>query len=210
MPDFAQRIRERREKLGWSQTKLSVMSGMSQATISRLESGEIAGSIDTLQRLAGAMGMQLSDIVSERTNVGPAPTDWRSIPILSYRQAAVWKVDSVAQPGQHETIMTHLEYSPSTFSLILIDDTNAPKYLRGDVVVIDPNVSPDFGNMVVIADPGGSSIFGQYRDAGINSHGVQVFELHPLNPIYAPKRSDRVPMSVVGTMVEHRSYRKPQ
>jgi SOS-response transcriptional repressor LexA len=44
--------------------------------------------------------------------------------------------------------------------------------------------------------------------AGLNERGQQVFELHPLNPTYAPLRSDRQMLAIVGTMMEHRKFRK--
>lgn len=54
---LADLIREERERLGWSQAKLSRESGISPATISRLETGETLGRGDTIARLAGVLGI---------------------------------------------------------------------------------------------------------------------------------------------------------
>jgi SOS-response transcriptional repressor LexA len=105
--------------------------------------------------------------------------------------------------------MTNLEHPQSTFALRLRDDSNAPQYQAGDIVVINPALPPKFGRMILAGNKDGDSIFAQYRDAGINERGDQVFELFPLNPIYAPMRSDRMHLAVVGTMVEHRRYLRP-
>jgi SOS-response transcriptional repressor LexA len=59
----------------------------------------------------------------------------------------------------------------------------------------------------VAKDESGEVTFKQYRSAGINERGDDVFELCPLNPLYAPMRSDRQQIAIVGVMVEHRRFR---
>jgi transcriptional regulator with XRE-family HTH domain len=209
MRDIGARIRERRKRLGWTIQKLAVLAGMDRGFLSRLETGKSSGSWETYIRLAGAMGLSVDSLLVDRSNVEPAPKDWREIPILDYLEASSWTIDSaLAQPGQHETIMTNLEHPPSTFALRLRDDSNAPQFQADDIVVINPTIVPRPGDMVVASSSEGNSLFAQYRDGGINEHGHTIFELHPLNPIYAPMRSDRQQLAIVGTMVEHRSYRK--
>ena len=48
-----------REKAGMTQQKLSEMTGIAQADISKLEHGSANPSIKTLQRLAAGLGMVL-------------------------------------------------------------------------------------------------------------------------------------------------------
>lgn len=83
-----------------------------------------------------------------------------------------------------------------------------PRFHEGDVVVIDPTVVPSPGKFVVANDRTGEATFRQYRSGGINEKGENVYELWPLNPSYAPMRSDRQFLAIVGTMIEHRSYDK--
>jgi transcriptional regulator with XRE-family HTH domain len=209
MKDLGAKIKERRVRLGWSVTKLATLAEISQSFLSKLENGKTSGSWETYIKIAGALGTSIDSFLISRSNVERAPLDWREIPVLDYREAGSWTIDSsLAQLGQHETIMTNLEHPPSTFALRLRDDSNAPKYQPDDIVVISPAIPPRFGDMVVAANLDGDSLFSQYRDGGINEHGDKVFELHPLNPIYAPMRSDRLQLAIVGTMVEHRSYRR--
>jgi transcriptional regulator with XRE-family HTH domain len=209
MKDIGPKIKARREKLGWSQTKLATLAEISQSFLWRLEAGRSSGSWETYLKIAGALGVPIDSFLVSRSNVEDAPLDWREIPILNYREASLWTIESsLAQPGQHETIMTNLEHPASTFALRLRDDSNAPQYQINDVVVVDPTIMPLPGDMVVAGNNKGDSIFAQFRDGGINERDEMVFELHPLNPIYAPMRSDRQRLTIVGTMVEHRSYRK--
>jgi transcriptional regulator with XRE-family HTH domain len=209
MRDIGARIRQRRTRLGWTVQKLATLAGIDGGFLSKLETGKANGSWETYTKIAGAMGLPVDALLVNRSNVEDAPKDWREIPVLDYREAGSWTIDSsLAQLGQHETIMTNLEHPPSTFALRLRDDSNAPMYQPDDIVVISPAIPPRFGDMVVAANLDGDSLFSQFRDGGINERGEKAFELHPLNPIYAPMRSDRQQLAIVGTMVEHRSYRR--
>lgn len=56
-------IRTRRERLGWSQADLSVAAGISLASVSRVERGVQAPSIDILVALAEALGVGIAALV---------------------------------------------------------------------------------------------------------------------------------------------------
>jgi SOS-response transcriptional repressor LexA len=209
MKDIGVRIRERRERLGWSQTKLATLAGISQSFLWRIETGRWTASWETYIKLAGALGVSIDSFLLSHSNVEDAPTDWRRVPILDYREAAHWNpVDSSpAGEEQHETIMTDLEHPSSTFALRVRGNSMEPEFREGDIVVIDPTIPPKPGDYVVATDSSGEANFKQYRNGGINEKGLEVFELWPLNPLYAPMRSDRQSLAIVGTMVEHRRYR---
>ena len=57
------RLREFREKLGWSQTKLSEKSGVSRVTINQLENNKVlVAKTDTLTKIADALGEKVTDV----------------------------------------------------------------------------------------------------------------------------------------------------
>jgi SOS-response transcriptional repressor LexA len=83
-----------------------------------------------------------------------------------------------------------------------------PEFREGDVVVIDPAIVPRPGDFVVGSSQHGAT-FRKYRPRGPNANGEEVFELAPLNEDYPSMRSDITAITLVGTMVEHRRYRRP-
>jgi SOS-response transcriptional repressor LexA len=185
------------------------LSGIDNGFLSKLETGRANGSWETYTKIAGALGISVERLFVSSSNVEAAPLDWREIPILDYRQAGSWTIDSSASDlAEHDTIMTALELPPSTFALRLLGNSMEPRFLEGDIVVVDPTTPPGPGDFVVAAEGNGDTTFRQYRNAGLNEAGMDVFELVPLNPLYAPMRSDRVALAIVGTMVEHRSFRR--
>ncbi len=58
-------IRVRRELKGWRQDKLSEVSGLTQSTISRLESNRQVARMSTALALAEALGVPLAEIARD-------------------------------------------------------------------------------------------------------------------------------------------------
>jgi len=61
-PRFAvvRQLIELRQKRGWTQRDLAERAGMKQPQLARLETGQVEPRLDTLQRLAKAMGSRLT------------------------------------------------------------------------------------------------------------------------------------------------------
>lgn len=75
-------------------------------------------------------------------------------------------------------------------------------------MIVDPVIAPQPGDYVVAKNGEEEATFKKYRPRGMNERGDVVYELVPLNEDYPSMRSDLTPIKIVGTMVEHRKYRK--
>jgi HTH-type transcriptional regulator / antitoxin HipB len=60
---MAKRLRERREKRGWSQRELAEASGVSREYIARIELGQHDPTLSTLEKLAQALGMKVAKLI---------------------------------------------------------------------------------------------------------------------------------------------------
>ncbi|KAF1046598.1 MAG: LexA repressor [Delftia tsuruhatensis] len=86
-----------------------------------------------------------------------------------------------------------------------------PDFTEGDLVLIDPELTPRPGDFVAARNTNQEATFKKYRVRGITESGIDVFELVPLNSDYPVIRSDEHHLSVIGTMVEHRrKFRRGQ
>ena len=144
------------------------------------------------------------------SNIAPAPIGARKIPLISDVQAGSWTdvVDSYAMGAGDDYLLTDLELSPGAFALKIKGRSMEPEFKEGDRVIIDPAVIPDPGDYVVAKNGEEAATFKKYRPRGMSESGEPVFELVPLNEDFETLRSDRVPIRIVGTMVEHRKYRR--
>ena len=57
--ELGARVRAERERLGITQADLAERMGTTQPTVARLEAGGVTPSLDTLQRAAEALGLEL-------------------------------------------------------------------------------------------------------------------------------------------------------
>ncbi len=132
------------------------------------------------------------------------------MPLISYVQAGCWTEagDAATVGDGFEYLLTDLELSGSAFALEIQGESMLPEFRPGDRVIVDPEIQPHPGDCVVAMNGGQEATFKKYRPRGIDERGDTVFELVPLNEDFAPMRSDQTPIRIVGTMMEHRKYRR--
>ena len=147
----------------------------------------------------------------EASNVTPAPIGTRMVPLISYVQAGYWTeaTDPATVGDGFEYLLTDQELSGSAFALQIEGDSMLPQFKPGDRVIVDPEICPQPGDFVVAMNGGHEAPFKKYRPRSLDASGNVVFELVPLNEDFAPMRSDQTPIRIVGTMMEHRQYRRP-
>lgn len=217
--DLAERIREAIKHSGKSQAQIATETGKSAGAVTQWVNGTSkslrAETAAALERATGYRAAWLvtgrgPKLVSEESNVAPAPVGAKSVPLISHVQAGLWTEasDPYAVGDAADWLMTDLELSSSAFALEIKGDSMLPEFKPGDRVIIDPAISPQPGDYVVAKNGEDEATFKKYRPRGVNERGDMVFELIPLNEDYPSMRSDVTPIRIVGTMVEHRKYRK--
>lgn len=140
------------------------------------------------------------------------PTGLRRVPRISFVQAGVWTeaVDPYAHGAGDDYLLTQLDLGPHAFALTVRGESMEPEFKEGDSIIIDPDVKPAPGDFVVAKNEQEEATFKKYRPRGVNEQGEQVIELVPLNDDFPSLRSDYTPLHIIGTMMEHRRYRKPR
>jgi len=79
---LAQKVKEEREKLGINQKQLAEASDISQATISRIESGQVKEMRpQSLKRLADALGVTVDYLVRDDRPLGVRKSDLRHLEV---------------------------------------------------------------------------------------------------------------------------------
>lgn len=202
-------VRAARNKSGKSQEALASALGVTKGNVSAWENGRHKPKLEQVLAISRITGHPPPPELAGY-NVAPAPVGSLRIPLISYVQAGVWTgvVDNYAPGDAEDFLLTDLELSGSAFALEIKGDSMLPEFKPGDRVIIDPNVSPQPGDYVVAKNGEEEATFKKYRPRSVNERGETVFELVPLNEDYPSMRSDVTPIRIVGTMVEHRKYRK--
>ncbi|MGN5136668.1 LexA family protein [Aeromonas sp. 164P] len=215
----SERIRELRKKHGLTQQKLGELIGVKKSSISQWENDEHSPSGDNLAQLSKVFGVSAHWLATgkgspELSNVEPAVIpQGNRVPILSYVQAGNWREmceQAIAFDGNVEYVSAGGEIGLYGFGLWLRGDSMVPLFKEGDLIIVDPDESPQPGDYVVAKNGSNEATFNKYRPRGIDENGQEVFELVPLNDDYPTMHSDRQHIQIIGVMVEHRSYRKRQ
>lgn len=192
---------------------------MEQQALAALEKRDSKSS-SFLPNLAKALNVSANELlgvnpaetafIKSHGNIVPAPVGSSRIPLINYVQAGVWTgiVDDFEPGAANDYLLTDLDVSRSAFALEIKGDSMLPEFRPGDRVIIDPEVAPSPGDFVVAKNGEQEATFKKYRPRSIDAAGNVVFELVPLNEDYPSMRSDVMPIKIVGTMVEHRKYRK--
>ena len=210
MSEFGERLKKLRTANKMSQYDLSRVTGIEQATISRMERGLTDVLSPHALKLASALGVDVPALLDFDANVVPAMVGVRRMPILDYVQAGRFAGVAPYFRGEEEGefISADASHSAGSFAMRVRGDSMEPEFYEGELVVIDPAINPRPGDFCIAVDEAGLCTFKRYRSAGLNEAGKEVFELVPLNSNYAVMRSDRQVLRIKGTMVEHRKYRK--
>jgi SOS-response transcriptional repressor LexA len=212
---IGQRIRSARGSLGMTQKQLAEILGISVQAISQWESDKTVPTGDKLVRLGSVLGLDL------RTPTGTGePVEFRGpyfrrstiVPLLSRVAAGNWSEAIIDGTALEEAVSFQIYWTPkgAAFALEIKGGSMLPEFDEGDLVFVDTGVEPIPGDYVVAAVEGESeATFKKYRPRGNDDNGQPVIELAPLNPDYPTLTiSSRNPGRVVGTMMEHRRFRK--
>ncbi len=208
------RIKSRRKELKLTQKDLATaLKGVSHVAVSQWESSTTKPNSENILDLSTVLQCDISWLLrgNGESNVLPASLGMTKVPLISYIQAGQWTgIDDFRETcGDYEYILTDLEVSENAFALEIKGDSMEPDFIEGDRVIIDPDVQPHAGEFVAAINGDYEATFKKYRPLeDLDEYGRQHFELIALNPDYHKLSTLKQEIRIIGTMVEHRIYRR--
>lgn len=155
------RIAELRQARDWSQEHLAKLVGTTNQQIGRLESGARRLTVDWMERVAQAFGVNPADLL--------APSGQRTIPLVGYvgAGAEVFAIDDHAKGDGLEQVECPWDgLSPSTVAVRVKGDSMMPAYFDGDLIFYEQQYT-DFthllGKECVVALADGRKFIKQLR-----------------------------------------------
>lgn len=211
LPKRSSRFRFAREQVVPKMTQKAAAErlGVSPQAVSQWERGEDAPSRENLVKMAGLYGVPMDWLT-----IRPGAHIYTSsgvqaarVPLISRVKAGTWSPTwSPYEPGDGETLLyTDMKISDQTFALEIEGDSMEPEFHEGDTVIIDPKVTARPGDFVVAKlESSEEATFKKYRPRSEN-----LIELVPLNGDWPVLVIDPDhPGTIIGTMIEHRRYRR--
>ncbi|MCV2444775.1 LexA family protein [Acinetobacter bereziniae] len=218
--ELKDRLKFARKNAKKSQKDVAEHVGITQPTLSQLESGLISSStylpaiakflnVDAYWLQTGEEPEESHNkVVTNTTNVSVVNTPLRTIPLLDYVQAGLFHevgYDGINPIGASWT--TYESQRPEcVFALKVEGYSMSPEFMPGDELVVDGSLEARPGTLVIAQEVKhgvASTTFKKYRVIGVNEFGVDIIELVPLNPDYPTLNSTQIDISIIGVVVAH-------
>lgn len=202
---FGSRLRDARKRAKLSGPKVAKHLGVSAQTVSFWERDVNFPEVAKLIEISVLIGVKVDWLLTGKDgpSEGLAGVVGRIVPKITAQDLADFDPmsEQIANIGRGR-VLTHFPCGPKSFQITLWDRSNAPAYDQGDSVIIDPELPPTPGDMV-LALVEGNPLFRRYRERGAE------LELAPLNPDWNTVTCTIGSTArLLGTMSEHSRPRR--
>ena len=204
MSEIGNNIKRRRLELDMSQDDLAAKLGYkSRSSINKIEIGTQDLPQSKIAAAAKALETTPSYIMGWDESITTV-AEIRTIPVLAVVPAGV-PISAISDVIGYEKLNSReFPEDRSYFALRVRGDSMYPKYMEGDVVIVEESCDADSGRDVIAYVNGYDATIKQ-----IIKHADGSVELRPYNTIYSPKRyyadeSDPEPVKIAGIVREIR------
>ena len=166
-------------------TDLARRADISQSYVIEIESGKKTPSLEVLSRLAKALEVSLTDIISGTQPV-LIPPKYRYVPVINRVSCGEWMDvgDLDFPPGFGTDYELSDSKDPNSFYVIAEGDSMVGGRIQeGDYLLVSPNTQYNSGDIVLAKSEEGVMVK-RYLKKG------EEILLEPLNPAYEPIRMD--------------------
>lgn len=195
-------LKNRRIELGLTMKEVATAVGVSEATVSRWESGDIANmKRDKIAKLATTLKVSPSVVMGWEDSPTPKHKVGVSIPIVGTIVAGM-PVDAYEDILGYEEISAALAKTGDFVCLRVRGDSMSPKIEASDLVIVRLQSDVDSGDVAVVKINGDETTLKkvQKSEAGITliAYNPAVYEPH----FYNNEEIENLPVVVCGKVVE--------
>jgi repressor LexA len=175
---------------------LARRADISQSYVIEIESGKKTPSLEVLSRLAKALEVSLTDILSG-AQTGPIPLKYRYVPVINRVSCGEWMDvgDLDFPPGFGTDYELSDSKDPNAFYVVAEGDSMVGgRIQKGDYLLVSPNTQYNSGDIVLAKSDEGGMVKRYVKKA-------DEILLEPLNPAYDPirvqgKSEPKVPLTI--------------
>lgn len=201
--DISKKIKNRRKALSLTMFEVAQKVGVSEATVSRWESGDIANMRrDKIAALASALQVPTSYIMGNSEDGSANTHHSLKIPVLGQVVAGV-PLEAVQNILDYEEITEDMANTGEFFALQIKGDSMLPRMQDGDVVIVRQQSDVESGQIAIVLVNGDEATCKKYIK---HENGISLVSF---NPAYAPmffpaEEVEKKPVQVIGRVVELR------
>ena len=189
---LGEKIKELRQRKNITQQELAKRIGLSQSHLSLLEAGKRSLNFDQIEKIAKTFGMSIYEFFDEGINdrrYGP-------IPVISWVQAG--KFDEAVESWEGETVFSIKKVSPRAFALRVEGDSMEPRFMEGDIIIVDPALGCENGDYCVVWLNGEVT----FKKLGKNEKEIRLIALNEKYPEMVIHKDKPVDFHIIGRVVD--------
>ena len=197
-------LKERRNELGLTLLQVAQAVGVSEATVSRWESGDIANMRrDKIAKLAKALNIRPSVVMGIDDESLQNNCTGVKVPVLGYVRAGI-PIEAVEEVLDYEEISSDMADQGDYFALAIKGDSMEPKISEGDVVIVRQQESVDNGDLAVVLINGADATVKKFYKT---EKGIKLISTNPkYDPFFfSPEEVETLPAQIIGKVVELRA-----
>lgn len=212
---YAKIIKSARINRGLSQEELARRIGVTKGAVSQWESGESTPSRKNQKALANELGIKASELeamLSSGLSLLDTLPEGREIPFIDWRNLSQLDFSTSSHKAAIRAdglsggvVVVDGDTPTDAIAASVEDDSMAPEYHPGDVIIFSHSVAPRAGDAVVAAVPDGH-VLRRYSPRGLNRAGEAVYDLVSSSPDFDTISSSSA--KLLGVVIEHRRKRR--
>lgn len=191
----------RRKELDLTLKQVADMVGVSEGTVSRWESGEIANMRrDKIMDYAKALKISPAVIMGWESKEETA--QGFRIPVFD-RVAAGIPIDAIEEVIDWEEIPEDMAKTGEFFGLRIKGDSMTPRIVEGDVVIVRQQPDAESGDIVIVRINGDTATC---KRLAKHTHGISLISFNPAYPpiCFTNEEIEQLPVVIIGKVIENR------
>lgn len=197
-------INAQRKRLNLTLKEVADYVGVSEATVSRWESGNIANMRrDRISALAQILRVSPIEIMGISDGEDQICNEAVQIPVLGYVRAGI-PMNAIENILDYEEISQAQARTGDFFGLQIKGDSMEPRITEGDVVIVKKQETVENGEIAVILVNGDDATVKKFYKT---EAGVKLVSTNPkYDPFfYTPAEVNNLPVTIIGKVVELRA-----
>lgn len=207
------RIKKKRNQANLTQPELGRMLGLTHSSISNWEADKFSPSAKNLHELASIFNCSIDWLLNGGEEENQTQKDFEINQFLqqtfNITKIPVLSDDNIINNQNNITqyiITDRKEISKKSFAYVINNNAMQPSFFPDDIVIINPEITPKT-DCFVLARMGNNVFFRRFIIKEVSNTKTN-FLLAPLSSHYPTLHSEQCNIEILGTLVEHRSYRQ--
>ena len=190
---FRKLLRDKLKETGLSQKEFAEKLGITAPYLNQILKGK-RQAVKSLIPLAQKAGIDLSLVFDKPTKHLYGP-----VPVISWVQAGEFKETlDLSACSSEEDVYSTKKVSSRAFALKIKDDSMTPRFLPGDIIIVDPEVIPQSGDFCV-AWLNGEVTFKKFYE---NDKEIRLIPLNEKYPVIVIEKGKSVDFRLIGKVVD--------